>query len=81
MKFIYAARVCSAHFDELCYRKVSFVDELAGTPRNSRPLNRDAVPYTFPGNCGNIRILFYTFTTFGSIFMTFIHVFIVLFMK
>ncbi|TGZ40694.1 hypothetical protein DBV15_08406, partial [Temnothorax longispinosus] len=43
-------RVCSAHFNESCYKKVSFVDELAGTPRNSRPLNPDAVPFAFPGN-------------------------------
>ncbi|XP_077270212.1 uncharacterized protein LOC143901659 isoform X2 [Temnothorax americanus] len=44
------ARMCSAHFNESCYRKVSFVDELAGTPRNSRPLNPDAIPFGFPGN-------------------------------
>ncbi|XP_077277531.1 uncharacterized protein LOC143905807 [Temnothorax americanus] len=44
------APVCSAHFNESCYMKVSFVDELAGTPRNSRPLNPDAVPFAFPGN-------------------------------
>ncbi|XP_024879750.1 uncharacterized protein LOC112459717 [Temnothorax curvispinosus] len=44
------ARVCSAHFNESCYRKVSFIDELTETPRNSRPLNPDAVPFAFPGN-------------------------------